>query len=80
MQQKLESALSSKQKYKMQWGHAFRQISLLQQKINLLERLEMSKKEQISATVLQRTSSAEEKNAIPTKDELMDRVKDKVER
>lgn len=75
MQQKLEAALASKQKYKIQWGQAVRQISILQQKI-----LEMSKKDEELASVQQHILAFEEKNAMQTKEEILEMVKDKVER
>lgn len=80
LQQKLEAALSSKQKYKIQWGQAVRQISLLQQKLHLMERLEMTKKDEEIASVQSHVLAVEEKNTNQNKDEVLEIVKDNVER
>lgn len=80
LQQKLEAALSSKQKYKTQWGLAVRQNSQLQQKIHLMERLEMTKKEEEIASVQQHALAIDEKNTNHTKDEVLEIVKENVEK
>lgn len=76
----MEAALASKQKYKIQWGQAVRQISALQQKLHIMERIEMTKKDDEMASVQQHILASEDKNALQTKDEIIEMVKDKVER
>ncbi|XP_071042399.1 centrosomal protein of 120 kDa, partial [Parasteatoda tepidariorum] len=78
LQQKLETALSSKQKYKIQWGQVVRQMSALQQKLHNMECLEKERKEKISS-FQQRILSSEEKNAVQTNEEIHGIVKEKVE-
>lgn len=82
LQQKLEAALTSKQKYKIQWGQAVRQISALQQKLHIMERLEMTKKDEEIASVQQHILASEDKNPLQSKEssEIIEMVKDKVER
>ncbi|GFQ64426.1 centrosomal protein [Trichonephila clavata] len=78
LQQKLETALASKQKYKYQWSQAVRQIGALQQKLHMMECLEKEKKEKL-ASFQQRMLSAEEKNAIQTNEDILDMVNEKVQ-
>ncbi|GFY71775.1 centrosomal protein of 120 kDa [Trichonephila inaurata madagascariensis] len=78
LQQKLETALASKQKYKYQWSQSVRQISALQQKLHMMECLEKEKKEKL-ASFQQRMLSAEEKNAIQTNEDILDMVNEKVQ-
>ncbi|CAL1262116.1 unnamed protein product [Larinioides sclopetarius] len=78
LQQKLETALASKQKYKYQWSQAVRQINALQQKIHLMECLEKEKKEKIAA-LQQRIINAEEKNAHQTNDDILEMMNEKVQ-
>ncbi|XP_035223093.1 centrosomal protein of 120 kDa-like, partial [Stegodyphus dumicola] len=75
LQQKLEATLASKQKYKIQWGQAVRQISLLQQKLHLMERLELAKKDEELSSLQQRILASEDKNAIQTNEEILEMAK-----
>ncbi|GIY71368.1 centrosomal protein of 120 kDa [Caerostris extrusa] len=78
LQQKLETALASKQKYKYQWSQAVRQITALQQKVHIMECLEKEKKEKFAA-LQQQMLSVEEKNAIQTNEDILDMVNEKVQ-
>ncbi|GIY03061.1 centrosomal protein of 120 kDa [Caerostris darwini] len=78
LQQKLETALASKQKYKYQWSQAVRQITALQQKVHIMECLEKEKKEKLAA-LQQQMLSVEEKNAIQTNEDILDMVNEKVQ-
>ncbi|KAG8190315.1 hypothetical protein JTE90_014421 [Oedothorax gibbosus] len=78
LQQKLETVLSSKHKYKYQWSQAIRQIQLLQQKLHMMECLEKEKKDKI-ASFQQKMLSTEDKNSNQANEDILEMVNDKVE-
>lgn len=79
LQQKLDVATVSKQKYKMQWGQAMRQISLMQQKLHAMEKIELSKKDEELAALQQRILVAEEQNALKKDQETLLKVKGRMD-
>ncbi|XP_054722756.1 centrosomal protein of 120 kDa-like [Uloborus diversus] len=79
LQHKLELAIASKQKYKVQWGQTVRQVSGLQQKLHMMERVELARRDEEILALRRKLLAAEERSISRMDEEIRGMVQEKVE-
>ncbi|XP_067125590.1 centrosomal protein of 120 kDa-like [Centruroides vittatus] len=77
LMKKLEKALSSKQRYKDQWGQALRKIAQLEQQVLDLEKSAWLKKEEYEIIHLNKLAKVEE-GILQSEKETLNLIKDKI--